>query len=75
MTDKQYPECEKWAKLLDGGGRQILQFLEWLDEQGIYLDLDQQPHMTSEQLLYKYGDVNPRKLEEERQDMISSLNN
>lgn len=65
----EYPECEKWADLLDNkGGKHIINFLQWLQEQ----DIDIMGH-NSEQLLMKYGDIDPAKLEKERRAMIESI--
>ncbi len=80
MAETQYPECEKWAKLLDEGGKAIINFITWLGEQNYeiakYNDESGELNFitkTSEQLLQEYGDVDPKKLEEERQKMIASL--
>lgn len=72
---KNYPECEKWANLLDRGGKMIIQFFEFLDEKGYGLvDSDNRYiHETTEKLLQQFGNVDPVKLEAERQDMLNSL--
>ncbi len=69
----KYPETEKWAKAHDGGGRSILQFLEWLCENEEAMNM--MTTHTHEELLYKYFEIDGNKLERELSSMIESLSN
>lgn len=74
----EYPEHEKLAAL-DGANNTVGRFLEWLEEEGIVLckwhDDDKiHPHYeTKEDMIARHFDIDPNKLESEKQAMLDSI--
>lgn len=78
-----YPECTKLSNNHDEVSA-ILDFLEWLGGEKIQLGKygqrgDLMYHMTpiaesAQSLVYRFLDIDPVKLEEERRDMLRRLN-
>ncbi len=68
-----YPESDK---LLPSDVTAINQFIEWLEEQDMFIcDHDDNQYncrRTSEDLLYEYLGVNRKKLEAERRQMLEA---
>lgn len=65
-----YPECEKWAKVHDDAVT-IINFTEWVENN--YGEMDEYLRPKTEQLLYEYFEIDPKKLEAERSAMLDSL--
>lgn len=75
----EYPECEKLAEKAKESAV-ISNFLEWLEENDISLVRDWEGYQgvgvtTSEynQLLARYYDIDLNKVEDERRDILASL--
>ena len=62
-----YPECDKWAKV-HNDAVSILGFLEWKDARE-----PREIHISYQDLVYEYFEIDPKKLEEERQAMLESI--
>ena len=69
MSDNQpskYPECDKWAKV-HSDAVAILGFLEWKDARE-----PKGMHISYQDLVYEYFEIDPKKLEEERRAMLEA---
>lgn len=76
-----YPECEKWTKVHDESCH-IRNFLDWLDSQEIILCKAEETttddfHIPiaerTDNMLYRYFEIDSNKLEKERCAMIEDL--
>jgi len=81
MTDEEYPECKKWAKAHDRI-MAIQEFREFLDSKGYHIGkkgADDYSYfcvlsaIDSEDLLYEFLGVDPKKLEAERRLILKSI--
>ena len=78
----EYPECEK-LQLAAPRSAEISQFLDWAQEQGIFLahyhedyydgNRPLRVNATIEQLLANYFEIDRVKVEKERQEILASL--
>ncbi len=76
MTEPNYPECSKWAESRDS--RMLIErFIDFARGRGVRVskhDLyDRALYTPIEPLLYEFFDVDPEKLETERQSILDSL--
>ena len=72
MSEPNYPEAEKWAKVHDHAVA-ITGFMQWIDDK--YGDVEYWQRPKLEDLLYEYYEIDSKKLEEERRAMLASLGN
>lgn len=63
-----YPECTKLA-LASEESKKLGYFLDWLQEKGIDLNLVYNP----EELLAEYFDIDLKKIEKERRDILKNI--
>lgn len=74
----KYPECEKLARE-DKRRTPVLHFLEWCQEQGIELaKMDGRGHLDpvmerDEEIVLRWLEIDPKKLEGERRAMLEAL--
>lgn len=76
--DGKYPECEKLARE-DKRRTAVIHFLEWCAEQRIELaKMDERGHLDpvmerDDQIVLRWLEIDPQKLEDERREMLESL--
>jgi hypothetical protein len=60
--------CEKWGKVHQDASA-ILQFLDWMDARE-----PKEMHISYQDLVYEYFEIDANKLEAERSAMLKELN-
>lgn len=74
----EYPESERLSKFSDERGA-VLEFLEWAEGEGVHLMRWAEKGSLAyfaearDTLIYRWLEIDPDKLEQERRDMLASL--
>lgn len=73
MRPEEQAELDKWAEAMPDR-RKILDFLEWCEAEGVWLE-DQRGRLavSRDALLNRFFEIDPRRLEDARRALLESV--